>query len=457
MTEPSSRPAATYARRIGLFSATMLVVGGIIGSGIFLNPAIVAQRVGSGRLILLTWALGAAIALLGAFIFAELGSRKPAAGGGYVYLRDAFGPLPAFLYGWALLLAIASGAAAAVAVTFASYAAPLLGFGAGDEQWIAALAIALLSVINALGVRPGAWTQNVFTLLKLAAIAALVLAALLGGGPVAATGCAGAGCGAAASIGTGVIVAVGTALVPVLFAYGGWQQTNFVAEEMVDARRNLPRALVIGVLIVAAVYLAANYTYLRALGPSGLAASRAPAADVMFAFAGETGRRLIAAGIAVSTFGFLNLVILVTPRVYQAMASDGLFFARFANLHPRSRAPVTAIAAQGLWAIVLLLSGSYGQLLDWVTFADWIFFGLTAATLFTYRRRESGAGYLAPAYPWTVILFIAASIYVVGGAIISNPANALRGALLLLAGVPVFLFWSRRRSRGAAAATQPVA
>jgi APA family basic amino acid/polyamine antiporter len=226
---------------------------------------------------------------------------------------------------------------------------------------------------------------------------------------------------------------------------------------MVDARRNLPRALVVGVIIVAAVYLAANFTYVRVLGPSGLAASRAPAADVMAAFAGETGRRLIAAGIAVSTFGFLNHVILVTPRVYQAMARDGLFFARFAELHPRSRTPVAAIAAQGLWAIVLLLSGSYGQLLDWVTFADWIFFGVTAATLFVYRRRMPSAGYLAPAYPWTVVLFIAACIYVVAGAVVSNPGNALRGACLLLAGVPVFLFWSRRRARGASTNAQPVA
>lgn len=454
MTEPINPPAATYARRIGLFSGTMLVVGGIIGSGIFLNPAIVAQRVGSGRLIMLAWALGAGIALLGAFIFAELGARKPAAGGGYVYLRDAFGPLPAFLYGWALLLAIASGAAAAVAVTFASYAAPLLHLPVRAEPWLAALAIGLLSLVNMSGVRPGAWTQNIFTLLKLAAIAALVLGAVLGGHTGAVAPCTAC---ATPATSRGVLVAVGTALVPVLFAYGGWQQTNFVAEEMVNARRDLPRALVIGVIIVAAVYLAANLTYLRALGVAGLAESRAPAADVMAAFAGDTGRRLIAAGIAVSTFGFLNLVILVTPRVYQAMARDGLFFARFAELHPRTRAPVAAIAAQGTWAIVLLVSGSYGQLLDWVTFADWIFFGITAATLFVYRRREPSAAYHAPFFPWTVVLFVLASIYVVGGAVVSNPSNALRGALVLAAGIPVYLFWSRRRARRAAPEAQPVA
>lgn len=437
MTLPSA-PVA-YARRIGLFSGTMLVVGGIIGSGIFLNPAIVAQRVGSARLIMLTWALGAGVALLGAFIFAELGARRPAAGGGYVYLREAFGPLPAFLYGWALLLAIATGAAAAVAVTFASYAAPLLGMSPGAEPWLAAAAILLLSTINIVGVQPGTLTQNVFTMLKLAAIGALVVSALLAPAVVVSAA-------PVAARSSPLVVAIGTALVPVLFAYGGWQQTNFVAEEMVDAERNLPRALVIGVIVVAVVYIGVNLTYLRALGVSALAASHAPAADVMGAYFGETGRRLIAAGIAVSTFGFLNLVILVTPRVYQAMAKDGLFFARFAELHPRFRTPVAAIAVQGTWAVGLLLSGSYGQLLDYVTFADWIFFGVTAATLFVYRRRDGAAAgrYRAPFYPASAVLFCAACLYVVAGAIASNPWNAVRGALLLAAGVPVFFYWSRR-------------
>jgi APA family basic amino acid/polyamine antiporter len=433
-------PPVAYARRIGLFSGTMLVVGGIIGSGIFLNPAIVAQRVASARLIMLTWALGAVVALLGAYIFAELGARRPAAGGGYVYLREAFGPLPAFLYGWALLLAIATGAAAAVAVTFASYAAPLLGLAPSSERWLAAGAVALLSVINAVGVRPGTLTQNIFTLLKLAAIAALVVSALVAAPlPVAARA-------APTPSSMPLALAIGTALVPVLFAYGGWQQANFVAEEMIDPEKNLPRALVLGVVIVAVVYLAVNLTYLRALGVPALAASHAPAADVMGAYFGDTGRRLIAAGIAVSTFGFLNLVILVTPRVYQAMARDGLFFASFAELHPRSRTPVAAIAVQGVWAIGLLLSGSYGQLLDYVTFADWIFFGVTAATLFVYRARDRGAvpRFRAPLYPMSAVLFCLACLYVVAGAIASNPWNAARGGLLLAAGVPVFLFWSRR-------------
>ncbi|MCE9600607.1 MAG: amino acid permease [Gemmatimonadetes bacterium] len=435
----------TYARRIGVFSGTLLVVGGIIGSGVFLNPAVVAQRVGTGPYTMLAWGLGAVIATLGAFIFAELGARAPSAGGGYAYLRDAFGPLPAFLYGWALLLAIASGATAAVAVTFANYAVPLLGLGAGSERALAISAIGVFTVINIIGVAPGAVVQNVFTLLKLAAIAMLIIVGLFVTGapdPVASAVVA-----APLAVPQGffaVAVAIGTALVPVLFAYGGWQQTNFVAEEMVDPRRDLPRALIIGVLIVAAAYLLANLTYLDSLGVEGLAASRAPAADVMGLKFGDAGRRLIAVGIAISTAGFLNLVILVTPRVYQAMARDGVFFRRLAILHPRTRTPVAAIALQCGWSVGLVLSGTYGDLLDWVTFADWIFFGLTAATLIVYRRREArGAYFLAPFHPWSTGLFMLAAAYVVLGAIVSNPMNALRGTLVLAAGVPVYLWWKR--------------
>lgn len=240
---------------------------------------------------------------------------------------------------------------------------------------------------------------------------------------------------------------IGAALVPVLFAFGGWQQTNFVAEEMIDAERNLPRALVIGVSVVAVTYLLVNLAYLKALGVTGLAASIAPAADTMSSVGGSAGRTLIALGIVASTFGFLNLVLLVSPRVYQAMARDGLFFASFARLHPTWRTPVTAIIFQGVWAVILLYSGTYGQLLDYVVFADWIFFGLTAATLFVLRRRDGDrpVPFRVPLHPVTTLLFILAAMYVVVGSITSNPRNALIGSTLLLAGVPVFLYWRWRR------------
>ena len=457
-TTPPSSAAPQYARRLGVFSATMLVVGGIIGSGIFLNPAVVARRTGSATLTLAVWGLGAVVALLGAAVFAELGRRRPQAGGGYAYLRDAFGPLPAFLYGWALLLVISSGAIAAVAMTFAGYAAALLGAPESAQQPLALGAVALLTVVNIVGVAPGAVTQNVFTVLKLAALAVLLAAGLLA--LVDAAGVVAAAPPPPPSDAAGLLRVVGTALVPVLFAYGGWQQTNFVAEELEAPERTLPKALALGVAIVVVVYLLANVAYLRALGLAGLAASSAPAADTIARVAGPAGRTIVAAGIAASTFGFLDLVILVSPRVYQAMARDGLFFAAFARLHPRWRTPVAAIVAQGAWASALLIVGSYGQLLDYVTFADWIFFGLTAASLVVLRRRDAAAGvpergFRAPLYPWSVGAFVLAAAYVVAGAIASNPANAARGTLLLLLGVPAFAYWRRARGSARGSATPP--
>lgn len=437
----ASNVGVTYARRLGLFSATMAVIGGIIGSGVFLSPAVVAARVGSARLTLVAWVMGGVIALAGALCFGELGARRPRAGGGYVYLREAFGPLPGFLYGWALLLVIATGATAAVAVTFASYAVPLLGLSRAATLPLAIAAIVFLSGVNYAGVKPAAVTQNAFTVLKLAALAALIVAGLLGPAspllsqpPPSSTAL--------------LPVALGAALVPVLFAYGGWQQTNFIAEELIAPERTLPRALLLGVAGVVAVYLLANIAYLRVLGPAGLAASSAPAAGVMARVLGPAGTRFISAGIAVSTFGFLNLVMLVTPRVLQAMAADGVFLKRLADLHPTYRTPTLAILFMGAWSIVLALSGTYAQLLDYVVFGDWIFFGLTVGSLFIYRAREAApvAGFRVPAYPWTPALFVLAAAYVVASSIVANPKNALIGTGLLVLGVPAYWLGRRRVS-----------
>jgi APA family basic amino acid/polyamine antiporter len=430
-----------YRRELGLFSATMSVVGGIIGSGIFLNPSIVAQRLPSGGWVLAAWGTGAVIALLGAFIFAELGQRMPKVGGGYAYLRAAFGPLPGFLYGWALLLMMATGAAAAVAMTFANYLQSLTGFSTDLVPVVAASALILLSALNIAGVRPAAWTLNILTVLKLTALVTLIGAGLL------------LGHGAATvapdlitpnTQHTPLFIAFASALVPILFSYGGWQQTNFVAEEIRDPEKTLPRALILGVVIVAIVYVAANAAYLRSLGHLGLAASHAPAGDTMEGVLGPWGRTFIAAGITISTFGFLDLVILVSPRVYQAMAADGLFFKSFARVSPRTGTPTMAIAFQGLWAVALLFTKSYGQLLDYVTFADWIFFGATGVTLLVLRKRPAPPGYRAPAAPLAVALFAGAALYVVVGSIAHDPRNALIGAGLLALGIPVFWFWRRK-------------
>jgi APA family basic amino acid/polyamine antiporter len=406
----------------------MAVVGGIIGGGIFRTPATVAERLDSPAAVLAAWVIGGVVALIGAFCWGELGQRRPRAGGGYVYLRETFGPLPAFLYGWTLVLVIATGAIAAVAVTFADYALALAGLPQRYSMPLAIAAIILLSGINYVGVRPAAITQNIFTVLKLLALAVLISVGLTFAIPdVPAVGPSGR-----------PAVGIGAALVPILFTYGGWQQTNFIAEEIVEPERNLPRALVLGVAIVVTVYLLTNYVYLHVLGLDALGQSTAPAADTMHRLLGPIGGKIIAAGIAISTFGFLNLVILVTPRVLQTMAADGVFFQRFAVLHPRYHTPGAAILALAGCAVILTLSGTFGQLVDYVTFGDWIFFGLTAASLFVYRHRAGEP------VPYIVILFVAAAAFVVYSSIASNPRNAAIGAGLIALGIPAFLYWRRQ-------------
>jgi basic amino acid/polyamine antiporter, APA family len=444
-----SSSSVGYARRLGLFSGIMVVIGGIIGSGIFRNPAEVAKVVGTSGLTLTAWVIGGIIALIGAFCFGELGARNPEAGGSYVYLRDGFGELIAFLYAWSLLLIIATGAIAGVAVTFADYTITLLDLPSNLTVPLAVGAIVLLSGINYIGVKSGAITQNIFTLLKLIPLAVLIGAGILlaRGDPVVAPALA-------APQGTGgIIAAIGLALVPILFSYGGWQQANMIGEEIIDAPRNLPRAILLGVIAVVAIYVLANVAYIRTLGVNGLAATPTPAADAMTRVLGPAGGTLIAAGIAVSTFGFLNLVILVSPRVYQTMAADGLFFPQIARLHPRHQTPAAAIIFQAIWAIGLTLTGKYGDLVAYVVFGDWIFFGLTVATLYVFRARDQRTGidptpagaFRAWGYPVTPALFIFAALYVVISSVRANPANTLKGAALIALGIPVFLFWKRRR------------
>jgi APA family basic amino acid/polyamine antiporter len=342
-----------------------------------------------------------------------------------------------------------------VAVTFANYAIALLGLPAGAAMPLAVAAIVLVCGINYVGVTPGAITQNIFTLLKLGALAALIGIGLFVAVPAAAPV---APVAAPTGIG-GVVLAVGWALVPVLFTYGGWQQTNFIAEEIIEPEKNLPRALILGVIAVVGVYVLANVVYLRVLGAAGLAATPTPAAEVMARLLGPAGRVVISAGIALSAFGFLDLVVLVTPRVFQAMAADGVFFGRMASLHPTYRTPGAAIVLMGVWAIGLTLTKTYGPLTDYVVFGDWIFFGSSVATLFIYRRRDRAAGggpalkFRTPGYPLVPALFVLAAVYVVASSVAQNPVNAAIGTGLLLAGIPVFYFWSAKRGNATARRT----
>lgn len=455
---PVSAPTGDLARRVGLFDATMIVMGGIVGAGIFINPHVVAQQVDTPARILGCWALGGLIALAGAFVYAELAARLPVAGGQYAYLREAYHPMLAFLYGWVLLLVIQTGGMAAVAVTFGVYFAELTRLPVAPAL-VACLALALLALVNCLGVRTGSAVQSALMVLKILAILALVAgglwfvasprAAALAGGPSPLSSPASASSSSPASALAGIF-AIGAAMVPVLFAYGGWQTANFVAEEMREPKRNLPRALVLGVAGVVALYLAVNAVCVEVLGPAGLAATTTPASAVMERGFGRTGAAWIAAGIVVSTLGFLSQSILTAPRVYFAMARDGLFFRAVGRLDRRHHVPVVAILVQAATAIVIALSGRYDQILSYVVAMDFLFFGLTASCLFVFRRQGPTPRSLArvPGHPVTTLLFIAACWLVVLATLVRYPVNTAIGLGLLLAGIPAYFLWLRLQAPG---------
>ena len=424
----------------------MVVIGGIIGSGIFINPYIVAQRLDSSVLVLAAWAVGGAIALAGAYSYAELGALFPRAGGQYVYLRDAYHPIAGFLYGWALLALIESGAIAAVAITFANYALRLIGRPDVAAVPVAIGAIVVLSLVNYLGVKPGSRVLNVLVVLKVLALGLIIIAgAMVPSSP----GWWSAARYTAASA-TTTTFAFGAALIPILFAYGGWQNANYVAEEIENPRRNLPLSLLAGTTAVVVIYVLVNIVYLRALGLEGLAATTTPASRAAEGMFGAWGDRFVTAAIAISTFGFLDLAILAPTRVYYAMAADGVFLPKLAELHPLYRTPWLAIIVQSTWSCLLALSGTYETLLNYVVFADWIFFGLTVGTVLVFRRtvplsQRPPGSYRAPGYPVVQIIFCLIAAAVVFSVVRNDPASALRGALLLALGVPVFFWFSRKR------------
>jgi APA family basic amino acid/polyamine antiporter len=427
-------------RQLGLFDATMIVMGGIVGAGIFANPSEVAHHVHTPFLILGVWVLGGFIAMCGAFIWAELATRLPGAGGQYLYLREAYHPSVAFVYGWGLLLVTQTGGMAAVAVIFASYFRGLTGVNWGDSV-LAAIVLLSLTAINCLGARAGSNIQNFLMLLKIAAIGALVgLGMAFGGGSFKSEPLLGQ------PVSFGLLKSVGAAMVPIAFAYGGWQTATFVAGEMIDARRDLSRGLLMGVAGVVALYLAVNIVCLRVLGPAGLDATTTPASDVMRVGLGERGAQWIAAAIAISTLGFLSQSMLTAPRVYYAMARDGLFFRSVGKLSSGTRAPIMAIVLQGVAATIIACSGKYGEILNFEITVDFIFFGMTAASLFVLRSRQVGAAtavYRAPGHPFTTILFVLSCAGIVGSAIVAAPGNSAIALCIMLSALPVYYWWSR--------------
>jgi basic amino acid/polyamine antiporter, APA family len=433
------RPSSPgLARRLGLGDATLLVMGGIVGSGIFINPYVVAREVPNTALILAAWIFGGVVALAGASVYAELASLRPEVGGQYAYLREAFHPAVAFVYGWVLLLVVQSGGMAAVAVTFARYFRDLSGSNASDGL-IAGATLAALTGINCLGVTSGSNLQGLFMVLKILAIAGLVACGFwFVGGASAAT---------PAPLVAGGPLAFGAALVPVLFAYGGWQTAGFVMGELKRPARDMPRALVLGVAGVVVLYVSVNVVCVRALGPAGLAATTTPASAVMRLALGERGATILALGIAFSTLGFLAQGILTAPRVYYAMAADGLFFRAVGYLHPETRVPVVAITLQGLAAVVIALSGRYEQILNYVVSVDFIAMGLTASALFVFRRRGEAGSFRTPGHPWTTLFFVLSCWAVVASAIYGHPGDTVIGLALMAAGLPAYFFWRGRKGQ----------
>jgi APA family basic amino acid/polyamine antiporter len=421
----------------------MIVMGGIIGAGIFVNPSVVARQVHTPMLILGAWLIGGAIALIGAFVYAELAVLRPRVGGQYAYLRDAYHPIVAFLYGWTLLLVVQTGGMAGAAIIFGRYFRELSGLPI-PEQAIAAITLGILTAINCFGIRAGSNVQSALMLTKLGAIAMLIgvgwmivvpAAPGLTTSPPPESGNAWQGLAAA--------------MVPVLFAYGGWQTASFVSGEMRDPRRDLPRGLFIGVTGVIVVYVVVTWVCLRALGPAGLALTNTPASEVMRQALGSRGAKLIACGIAISTVGFLSQSILTAPRVYYAMARDGVFFKAVGRLSERTRVPVIAIILQGAWAALVAMTGRYEQILNYVVTIDVLFFGLTGAALFIFRRREKpdvGEKFVrVPWHPVTTGVFVLACWTLAISTLVRYPQNAGIGVIILGIGALVYRFWATPR------------
>jgi basic amino acid/polyamine antiporter, APA family len=451
LKEPTPEPS--LARRLGPFDATMIVMGGIIGAGIFVNPSVVARQVHTPMLVLGAWVIGGMIALIGAFVYAELAALQPRVGGQYAYLREAYHPIVAFLYGWTLLLVVQTGGMAGAAIIFGRYFRELSGL-AIPEQAVAAMTLGILTVINCLGIRSGSNVQTALMLTKITAIALLIGVGWFVAGPVTTDSTISVS--AAINSEGNALTGLAAAMVPVLFAYGGWQTATFVSGEMRNPRRDLPLGLFIGVAGVILLYLLVTYVCLRVLGIAGLANTTTPASEVMRHALGARGAKIIACGIAISTVGFLSQSILTAPRVYYAMARDGLFFKAVGHLSPRTRVPVVAIVLQGIWAAVVAMTGRYEQILNYVVTIDVLFFGLTGASLLVFRARahrdgtEQAHGDLirVPWHPITTGLFVLACWGVAISTLVRFPQNAGIGVVILGLGALVYRFWAAPRPSG---------
>ena len=429
----------TLRRSLGLTHATAMVVGTIIGASIFVQPSEITRQMPSVAGILFVWMAAGALTLCGALICAELAAAYPETGGVYVFLKESCSPAVGFLWGWAMIWSMHSGIIAAIATVFARYAAVFLPMSAWQLRLVAVTVIVILSGINYVGVRHGGLVQNVFTACKLAAIVAVIGAGLAwsGAAPVHAA--------ASAAVAPRAFL---LAMAAGLFAYGGWHMVTYAAGETRDPARVIPRALLMGTLVVTACYAGLNATYLRVLPLDAVRQSSHVAADAADVLLGGGGAKLMAALVMVSTFGAVNGIILVGPRVYYSMANDGLLFRWLGAVHPRFGTPARAIVVQAVWASVLALTNTYGALFSRVIYTEWIFFAILAAGLLRLRRRPD----YKPAYrlwgsPVVPLIFIAASLLVVVMQMTASLQDSLMGLGMVVAGLPVYFFWSSRQRR----------
>jgi APA family basic amino acid/polyamine antiporter len=429
-------------KELTLYGLTMVAIGSCVGSGIFLTPSQIAGHLPSPWLILLVWGVGGIITLTGALTFAELGAMFPKAGGVYAYLKEGYGELFGYLYGWAYLLVICSGAIAALSIAFAYYLGFLIPLGNTGIKVVAVSAIITVTVINILRVKAAEVFSNIFTGLKLIGISAVILIGLFMGQAthirsqpdVAVTS-------------GNIFIVFGLALIGVLWSYGGWQHASFVAGEVKNARRNVPRAMIVGALVVTGVYLLTNLAYLFLLPVDKIAGSKSLAADAVSTVI-PFGGNLIAIIIAISVIGTAGIYTLSSPRIYYAMANDGIFFKKLAWVHPRFRTPVNAIISQSVWAIILLLFwGTFEDVITYVVFIDWIFFALTAFSIYVFRftRKDIVRPYKTMGYPVTPAIFIIISTLFVVNTLIEKPKQAWAGLIFMAIGAILFVYFKRRK------------
>ncbi len=449
MDSPADAPATTVAaseapqllRVLGLWEAASIVIGIMIGTAIFLVPAEITRAMGTRNGALAVWAVAGLLSLFGALSFAELAAMLPQAGGQYVYLRQAYGPLLGYLCGWSFFIATQTGGISVLAVGFAEYVNEFLPLTPWEQRAAAALAIVVFTGINYVGVREGGAVQSILTGLKIGAIVVVILLgyALVRGLPAGPAALA-------APPGHRFLASFGVAMVAAFWAYEGWNVCTFAAGEVKRPERNVPLALILGTLAVIVIYLALNLVYYHVLPIDQVARSPRVGADAAVRIFGHTGSYLVTLLIIISTLGSLNGSILGAPRVYYAMAKDGLFFRWCARVHPRFRTPHVALVVQGVWAIVLVAAGTYEQLFTYVIFAAFVFYALAAFAVVVLRRTMPDAPrpYRVFGYPYVPMVFVLGSVWFLANTLMEEPREAGFGTLMLAAGVPVYWFWRRR-------------